>query len=76
MFGIETSKGWLKPTIGPTRLFFVFDPSPHFPFRTRAGARQVAEDWLRRIGVEYEIRERSTTPACAGRVSRHGRAAS
>jgi len=57
MFGIKTAKGWLKPTIGPTRPFFVFDPSPHFPFRTQAGARQVAEDWLKRIQLEYQIQE-------------------
>jgi hypothetical protein len=57
MFGVKTTKGWLRPTTGPTNTFFVFDPQPHFPFRTREGAHQVALDWLARIGVEHEVHE-------------------
>ena len=60
MFGIKTAKGWLKPTIGPTRTFFVSDPQPHFPFRSREGARQIADDWLVRIQLAFEIREHTS----------------
>lgn len=57
MHGIKTTKGWLRPTVGPTKTFFVFDQKPHYPFRNREGAKQIADDWLKRINVHYEIRQ-------------------
>ena len=67
MFGTKTAKGWLKPTIGPTRTFFVFDAKPHFPFRSREGARQIADDWLARIQVAFEIRDQASAREAAER---------
>ena len=67
MFGIKTAKGWLKPTIGPTRTFFVFDAKPHFPFRSREGARQIADDWLARIQVAFEICDQASAREAAER---------
>ena len=67
MFGIKTAKGWLKPTIGPTTTFFVFDAKPHFPFRSREGARQIADDWLARIQVAFEICDQASAREVTGR---------
>jgi hypothetical protein len=70
MFGIKTAKGWLKPTLGPTRTFFVFDAQPHFPFRSREGARQIADDWLARLQVAFEVRDQASPREDARRPMR------
>lgn len=51
MFGVKTTKGWLKAATGT--VFFTFSPKPEFPFRSADGAAQVASDWL--AGDEYTV---------------------
>lgn len=61
MFGVKTEWGWLKATQGATKQFFVFSATPDYGFRTKAGATGIADDWLRPIGLAFEIHEQPKT---------------